>query len=621
MATPPMPPMSGPMSPSFQTMPPGGMPPSGASFPSGPMAGGNPFQSQQGGMGGQMPPMGSMNMGGPMGTMGPSFQAPGSFRGAPPGSFQSMPPGSMPMMSPGMMPPGSMGPGMMPPGTMPPGMGMPGSMPMGMNQGMRPPTPQLHHGFGHGDSFVDPNGAAGAMQMMKADPKPMAMGMHMGMGLGVETGPMRGPIIGEYKPRYPAPETPTYFCLAKDALSREIKVEQRWCSTTEGFGTWGRANITNMCDVAVMNWKERMTNPWQWLFVHADGWLLNFWADDFYLAQGTDTQGSAAIRPLASIDIRQIILVNINKDASSAEGYQAPWRVCINFQNGFFPFRVRTQDEAQAWNARIMKGVVENVRIGSAKQTYMHNLHLHDEVEPHRIEKDPARLDSLRKLWHQAIEAVDRGTKAPRQLFFDLYRVYDALDNSHFEVQLPQHHPWDIQAKAPGVDHLKHDEVPEPGQGDGNLTMAEIEVMARELIEMKIEEVRQIVVSQEKVLYSSHRPVQAFHEVKLKWTIAEGKELLEHYKAQMNPADFFDRVVNFHHRTDISREGRVDVIEFMNAAPIFLLPMMELKKEGLFFHSAMESDLGSHKEEEETNDRLRKEGKTRDQEDAECNQQ
>jgi len=158
------------------------------------------------------------------------------------------------------------------------------------------------------------------------------------------------------------------------------------------------------------------------------------------------------------------------------------------------------------------------------------------------------------------------------------------------------------------------------GEADGNLTMAEIEVMARELIDMKALEVRQVVVQQEKTLFSSFKPVSAFHEVKLRWTVDQGRQLLEHYDAQRDPKEFFDRVVNFHHRTDISREGKVDLTEFLNAAPIFLTPLLELRREGLFFGAAMESSPQAHKAREDDNNRLRSEGKTRAQEDAECTQ-
>jgi len=96
---------------------------------------------------------------------------------------------------------------------------------------------------------------------------------------------------------------------------------------------------------------------------------------------------------------------------------------------------------------------------------------------------------------------------------------------------------------------------------------------------------------------------------------------MAHYKKQLNPKDFFDRVVNFHHKTDISREGKVDLTEFLNAAPVFFMPVLELRREGLFFRAAMQSSPAAHKAMADDDLRLRSEGKTRAQEDAECNQQ
>lgn len=426
-------------------------------------------------------------------------------------------------------------------------------------------------------------------------------------------------IVGEYRSIYPSPETEQYLVFDQNVLARQEKIEQRWCSTTDGYGSRGRANLRNFVDAAIMNWKERMMSPWNWYYIHADGWHINFWEDNFWLCKQSDTD---CLRPIASIDIRQVFSVGITNDSSSAEGITCPWEIHLHFQTGYYPFRVKTADEAQAWRARIMMGVVESVKIGQARVSYMHKLHLHDEVEPHRIEKDPARLDRIRSLWHKCVEAVENGVRPSRQVFFDLYRAYDALDTHNHKVETPQHHPGLPAPRCPitGAPLIEH-EIPEAGQGDGNLTYMEIEVMARELLEVKIEEVKQIVVQQEKVLFSSHRPVGAYHEVKLRWTIDQGRALLDHYEQMLNPQTFFDRVVNFHHRTDISREGRVDVTEFMNAAPVFLFPVMELNQEGSFFRAAMQSDLGEHKATEEEHANLHAEGKTRAQKDAECNQQ
>jgi len=422
-------------------------------------------------------------------------------------------------------------------------------------------------------------------------------------------------IVGEYRPLYPAPETPQYLCFDKDELQREMIVEERWCYKHDGFGTFGRANLRNGCDVHTMTFKERLVSPWDWCFIHLDGWQINFWPENFWLCRDTDKSGGESVRPIASIDVRQISVVNVLEQSDSAEGHVCPYEIHVNFQNGYFPFRVRTLDEAKEWKGRIMKGVVENVRIGQLRDKYLQNLHIHDEVEANRIERDPVRLERLGDLWHQAVEAVEKGVRPPKQVFFDMYRLYDSLDVGGMGHG-PEH-----QAFAPAGGPMDPKLKEALGGGDHNLTMAEIEVMAREFIEMKIEEVRAVVVKQEKMLFSNHRPPSALHEVKLRWTIDQGRALLAHYEQQVNPRDFFDRVVNFHHRTDISREGRVDVAEFMNAAPVFLMPIKELRQEGLFFRAAMQSDMGKHREMEQLQAHLRKEGKSHEEHERECNQQ
>jgi len=435
-----------------------------------------------------------------------------------------------------------------------------------------PQNQGLHHGFGHSDSFASPQMSKHTHAMMKVTDHNT-----VGNDLGVER-PMNMWIkFGEFSPIYPTPETPQYGCWAKDSLERENKVQEEFCSKLEDFGCFGRANLRGVCDTATMSFAERMVTPWQWTFIHADGWNINFWPENFHMFKDTG-KDDGSVCPIASLDIRQILAANYQREASSSEGALAPFEVHVNFQTGYFPFRVVDELEAQEWCVRIMKGVVETVKVQQVREKYMqhHNKMDELEVEAHRIERDPVRCQKLADLWHQAVESVERGARPTRQIFFELYALYDCLD-------LPPEY---------GESFAEEEER----RGDGNLTMYEIEVLCREFLDMKYHEVQAIVVRQEKDLFHPHRPVGASREHSLRWTIDQGRELMEHYQNQRNPKDFFDRVVNFHHRCDISREGRVDPQEFLNAAPVFLMPNMELRKEGLFFASAEESSPDAHRE-------------------------
>merc|ERR1719424_1022314 len=414
--------------------------------------------------------------------------------------------------------------------------------PGSMQQMQQHPT-SLHHGFGASDSFAHPQNAVGTLATMKGGDEHTAALRAHDAPLGLEMmSPFAGNVlsVGEYRPVYPAPETAQYGFTEKEVLEKAAVVQARWCSKVPEFGTWGRANLKNICD-APSSLAERMVSSWQWVYVHADGWDINFWPEDFALAKATDNQNGGEMVPICSIDIRQIFAVNVMFEATSAEGARAPWEIKLNFANGYFPFRVRSQNDANSWNARIMRGVVENVKVAQMRNKYAEQLYMHEgaDFDDHRIPKCPGRVAKLKKLWHDAIESVEKGVSPPKQIYYEMYQIYDALEN-----------PMSVD-----------------GAGDGNLTMAEIEVMARELIDMKALEVRMVVVQQEKTLFSSFKPVSAFHEVKLRWTVEQGRQLLEHYDAQRDPKEFFDRVVNFHHRTDISREGKVDLTEFLNAAP------------------------------------------------------
>jgi len=473
------------------------------------------------------------------------------------------------------------------------------------------PPPTMH---ANGNSLTDLYKAMAAFKAAGNKPSPRE--------IASQADRMR-PVVGDYHAIYPSPLTLQYG-VTKDMVENwKIAAETRWCSTLEPFGTWGRASLANVCDVARMNWKERLSfKQWQWCFIHADGWQLNFWDENFWLHKDSDNGEESRVNPIASLDIRIMFSVNVKNEPNSEEGYRCPWEVQLNFKTGFFTFRVKSEEEAQAWNVRIMQGVVQSVKISQMHQQYMHNLHLHDEAEPFRIEKDPERARQLRQIWHAAISAIEKGIRPPKKIFMQLYQLYDALDVNNYQIQLP-HHAWGAPTHA---DHHVHmnllaDQFAANDEGDGNLTMAEIEVMAKELLDMKYQQIKSIVIAQEQVLYSTHRPPSAYHEVKLKWTIQQGRELMERYERMMEPSDFFDRVVNFHHRTDFSRDGKVDVREFINSAPVFLMPFTELKKEGLFFRSAEESEPKKHIEHEEETAKLRKEGKTRQQAEAECNQQ
>merc|ERR1719506_1904046 len=179
-------------------------------------------------------------------------------------------------MPPGSFPPGSMPPGMRPPGTFPPG---------SMSQGMRPPNsfPQpegLHHGFGPGEHFMGNEGSRNAKAMISVP----QLGQEQ-----VSRWENTSAIVGEYRSIYPSPETEQYLVFDQNVLARQEKIEQRWCSTTDGYGARGRANLRNFVDAAIMNWKERIMSPWNWYYIHADGWHINFWEDNFWLCKQSDT--------------------------------------------------------------------------------------------------------------------------------------------------------------------------------------------------------------------------------------------------------------------------------------------------------------------------------------------
>lgn len=368
--------------------------------------------------------------------------------------------------------------------------------------------------------------------------------------------------VGPYFSLFGAPLTPQYGIV--DADSVVLEQQKEWRSRLKPFWSYGRAQLRNIVDVETESFAEKLVNPWQWCFIHADGWLINFWScnqetltPDFDLARRCRSEEETM--PAASVDMRQIFAVHCLKDASSAEGALCPWEIHLNFQRGFLPIRVESEAVAKEWNKRVMQAVVENTKMTQMRQKDAAIMAGIEEFGEHH-KKDLVRMNRLKGLWMEAIACVAKGTAVRREIFYKMHSLYDTA----------------------GV---------RPGEEKDNmLNLHEVYVMASELMEVKTETIKMAVLKEERLLHNVHRPINSQCEEVLRKVVSDGMALLEAYKHMSNPQHFMDRVVNFHARTDISREGKVDIEEFVAAAPLFLLPEAQLRAEGhflrMFEHSA-----------------------------------
>jgi len=362
--------------------------------------------------------------------------------------------------------------------------------------------------------------------------------------------------VGPYYSLHGAPLTLQYGVNESNADSVVVERQKEWRSKCQPFWSYGRAQIRNIVDVATGTFAEKMVDPWQWCFIHADGWLINFWScdqttlnPDFDTARRTRTE--QGVQPAASVDMRQVFAVHCLNDAQSAEGALCPWEIHLNFQRGFLPMRVESEAVAKAWNKRVMQAVVENTKIQQMREHDAEVMAGIEEFGEHNT-KDLARMRRLKGLWMDAIACVERGSKVKREIFYRMHELYDTSGGRYGE------------------------------RGDNMLSLNEVYVMASELMEVRTETIKLAVLQEERLLHDVHRPISSGCEEILRKVVSDGQELLKAYKHMSNPKHFMDRVVSFHARTDISREGKVDISEFISAAPLFLLPEAQLRAEGRF---------------------------------------
>lgn len=387
-------------------------------------------------------------------------------------------------------------------------------------------------------------------------------------------------VSGEYKNRLD--DFKKWWMRRKDQGLKE-----QFCSKADDYYSYGRAQLRNVADLYALTLKERLVNPWRDTFVHAQGWMLNFWEAEVGAQLMEELQHDSS-SPICMIDMRTIFAVTILRDTASEEGAKCPWEVHLNFQTGYLPFRVKDELTARAWKGRIMKAIVEAVKVNQYRDKLGELRAGMEEVDVMAVQKDPRRMERCKKLWMDAIRSVSMGVQPNKKIYFELYRLYS-----------------------------------ETGDGNGDdLTMGEIELMAKEFIDMKLDTVKAVTVQQEKLLYSTHRPITAAHESTLRTTVETGRNLLNLYEKLRDPSVFLDRVVSFHSRTDISREGTVDINEFMLACPVFLMPTKQLKAESRFFACAARSHPEVHDAVEKQEAQIRLSGKSREHHEAEpCVQQ
>eukprot|EP00441_Pelagodinium_beii_P043487 CAMPEP_0197629338 /NCGR_PEP_ID=MMETSP1338-20131121/7231_1 /TAXON_ID=43686 ORGANISM="Pelagodinium beii, Strain RCC1491" /NCGR_SAMPLE_ID=MMETSP1338 /ASSEMBLY_ACC=CAM_ASM_000754 /LENGTH=474 /DNA_ID=CAMNT_0043200369 /DNA_START=34 /DNA_END=1458 /DNA_ORIENTATION=- len=375
------------------------------------------------------------------------------------------------------------------------------------------------------------------------------------------------PFIGIPRPILAAPKTPQY---GGPWLGHYPQVMP---TSSLRFGTWAQAQIRNILDVHETQTPADMVreidyHAMSWFFVQLDGWILHFWAGERYdpmLAQ------MGRITPTASIDVRFVRrMETYSVDTGKIDAYLTwgknrvcYYKVCLVLQTGIFAFWVRTHDEAQDW-CRVI-----NMLMGESGQIELRqkeiaavaasDLHLRDgpamrpgrplpQMEVTHV-VDPEKQKKLRRLWADCVKAAGRGETAPPQAFDAIYRLYDNND-------------------------------------DESLCLEEIMDMYKDLISVRKIELEKAMDRQSHTTMSDKSLLMdSVNEVNSAWgtvsTIGQG--LLEDYRSKLSPQGFQSRALLLRSQLDTSADQRVSLAEFMDTAPVALLPMKELKVEAQFY--------------------------------------
>mmetsp|Transcript_123086 Transcript_123086/g.245028 ORF Transcript_123086/g.245028 Transcript_123086/m.245028 type:complete len:397 (-) Transcript_123086:144-1334(-) len=370
----------------------------------------------------------------------------------------------------------------------------------------------------------------------------------------------------EIRPIYPCPDTPQYTQqLPRPNPGIELPSEPIEC---EG---WVLVNLQHYIDAQFATFAEKRlvgVGPEQWYFGRTDGWVLYFW--------NTDDTGELGRRPVGFFDLRVIVHTGVL-------GAGGLFKVDAGLNGGELSFKVKSRHEAEMWASAMRQALVAKV--------HMDRIHKEEGLERAQLARstfhasppkggtemmsfqeptrqvyyvNPQRVKALRKIWESCVSGADRGPNV--DTYIELFDMYNADMND-------------------------------------DLDLNEMEVMVRDLAVVREQELERVLaVSRARMLDSRRLKLDGAAALS-RWQReigAPGKRLQQMYDCYLQAGGAESRAILLRSEMDTSRDGRVTPSEFLQNAPIFLMPPAELLLEAQFYkqcEQAMRADR--HQEDEE----------------------
>lgn len=359
------------------------------------------------------------------------------------------------------------------------------------------------------------------------------------------------------RPVYPSPDTPQY-------LGRRDPPTQLFPPPSEAVKAegWVHTSLRSMVerDRETFADKYLVGESDQQYFSRTSGWELEFW--------NSNTDKASVMRgmvhPVGCIDLRMVVRV---------EAYKVPGglhEISLKMRGGSFFFRVQKAEDAAMWSGCISQAIVERTHAERMHQQAgvdrAHSLHTHvvqpkrggpggaelkrgkDQMEHYVV--SPKREAALRRIWAKCLRAAAGGRSAPAEAFSEMFMLYD-FDADH------------------------------------NLDQDECEVMLRELILVRLKELKEALQAQREHVMTPQR-IKLDPDGLRMWqrTVGDpGNKLVQHYDRLLEHQGFESRAILLRSKLDTTPDGQVTHGEFVRSAPAFLLPQRELLLEAQFYKS------------------------------------
>jgi len=335
---------------------------------------------------------------------------------------------------------------------------------------------------------------------------------------------------------------------------------------------WVLVNLRNGFDAQMATFAEKHlvgVGPEQWYFGKIDGWVLYFWK--------TDDAGEQGRQPAGFIDLRPIVHAGVSHLGDL-------FKVEAGMNGGQFTFKVKSSSEAQMWASAMRQALVGKVhqdrihkeegreRAALARSTFrsapQRNGGFSSEMNSFQESRaqfyvDPQRQRILQRIWSTCVSGA--GRKPDPDNYVALFDLYNADMND-------------------------------------DLDLDEVEVMVRDLASVRESELeRMLAVTRERLLDSRLLKLNGPTALS-RWQneIGEpGERLKQMYNGYLQAGGAESRAVLLRSELDTSHDGRISASEFLQNAPIFLLPPSELLLEAKFYQNCQQELDRDRKQEDD----------------------